>query len=136
MNHNIDHTEKAQKQTVQFMSNGPKIYMLLNREPKQEWTEKNKMMSLLWTPRHLPQFLSFFCCFVQRRLDVSYSRVFSSGTTKIKGQQHCHLDKLLIYPKPDCLFRRQEFQNSQTPPAELNHSPVYQFTTWEKPTFH
>jgi len=36
MNHNIDHTEKAQKQTVQFMSNGPKIYMLLNREPKQE----------------------------------------------------------------------------------------------------
>lgn len=59
MNHNIDHTEKAQKQTVQFMSNGPKIYMLLNREPKQEWTEKNKMMSLLWTPRHLPQFISF-----------------------------------------------------------------------------
>lgn len=43
MNHNIDHTEKAQKQTVQFMSNGPKIYMLLNREPKQEmdWKEQN-----------------------------------------------------------------------------------------------
>lgn len=85
MNHNIDHTEKAQKQTVQFMSNGPKIYMLLNREPKQEmdWKEQNDE-SVVDSQASAP--IYFFCCFVQRRLHVSYSRVFSSGTTKIKGQ--------------------------------------------------
>lgn len=87
-----------------------------NNKKRMDWKEQNDE-SVVDSQASAPPFVVFFSfCFVQRRLNISYSRVFSSGTTKIKGQQRCHLDKLFIYPKPDCLFRRQtrtsEFPNS------------------------
>lgn len=106
------------------MSNGQtKICMLLDRDIKEKKNglkkKQNRMMSLLWTPRHLPHVL---CCV--EKVSYQWFRAFPLGTARTKGQQCCHLDKFLRA----CVCRtgskgrqdrhKSQFLNSQTSKAE------------------